>query len=120
MSRRKKADRGWDQAEVIAKELSRASGIPCDFSLLARKKPKEDQHDLSAAERALAAKQQYHIAAKPGNIEGRHIILTDDVLTTGATLSACAALLLSLGAADVTAAAICRTILKAKAKQSRQ
>lgn len=119
LSRRRKAERGWDQAQIIALELSKAMNVPCDFSLLARRNPKKEQHDLHADERRQAAMQQYHTANRPGNIEGKHIIITDDVLTTGATLSRCAGLLHTLGAAEVIAVTLCRTELKSKRERCR-
>ena len=110
MSRRKKASRGWDQAEVIAKEFAEALGLPCDLSLLRRRYSRTEQHGLSAAGRAEFASGQYSIAPDHADISGKHIILADDVITTGSTVSACASLLLSMGAADVIAASVCRTL----------
>lgn len=114
MARRKKSARGWDQAEVIARELGRAMNVPCDFSILKRRCSRTEQHGLGAAERAEFAAEQYSAAKDHSEIKGKHIILVDDVITTGSTISVCAGLLLSLGAAEVIAASICRTESKRK------
>ena len=109
MPYRKKSERGWNQAEVIAKELAKEMQLPCDHSILRRKYSRVEQHGLSAAGRADNAAEQYSAAKDHADIKGRRIILVDDVITTGATVSACAKLLLGLGAADVISASVCRT-----------
>ena len=109
MPYRKKSARGWNQAEVIARELSGATGLPYDGSILRRKYSRVEQHGLSAAGRADNAAEQYSAARDHPDIKGRRMIIVDDVITTGATVSACAKLLLELGAADVISASVCRT-----------
>lgn len=99
-------------AETFARELSKALGIPCDTGVLVRKKTKIKQHELTAAERAGFAKGLYYLRDKNYRLDGKRILLADDVLTTGATMSVCAKLLLGCGAESVTAVTICRTPLE--------
>ena len=110
MAKRKKAERGYDQAELTARYLAEKLGLPCDFSLLKRRSTSLEQHDLSAAERAEFAKTLYSAVPKHRDISGRKLLLIDDVCTTGATLSSCAGCLLEMGAEEVIGAAICRTV----------
>lgn len=98
-------------AETFAHELSKVTGIPCETGLLVRKKTETKQHDLTAAERAEFAKGLYRLSDKNRRLDGKRILLADDVLTTGSTVSVCARLLLGCGAKSVTAVTICRTPL---------
>lgn len=111
MAKRKANERGYNQAEVVAGELSKLMDIPCDCGLLTRRPTSLAQHDLAtAAERAEFARTLYGIADSHEDITGRKLLLADDVHTTGATLSECAGKLLSMGAAEVIAVTLCRTV----------
>ncbi len=110
MTKRKKASRGWDQAELIATELSKVIGVPTDFTLLSHGRSTTEQHSLNAAERAEHAKELYSVAEGHTDITGKRLLLVDDVHTTGSTLAACAKLLLSIGAVEIISAAVCRTL----------
>ena len=90
-------------------EIAKAMELPCDPSLLVRRYTRTEQHKLSASGRAEFASGLYAASARHSDIRGKRIILADDVITTGSTASVCASLLLSMGAADVIAASVCRT-----------
>ncbi|QQS18974.1 ComF family protein [Candidatus Saccharibacteria bacterium] len=97
--------RGYDQAAVLAKELSAVSGLAkCDA--LARL---GQAHQVGAGrkERLEHLKGAFRVL-KPKDITGRHIILVDDVLTTGATLETAARLLKKSGAHRVDAIVFCQ------------
>ena len=100
---------GFDQAEQLALALSRETGWPTDALLLRTRKRKKAQKSLDAAERQANAKDAYRIDAKEGELAGATVILVDDVHTTGATLSACAKLLLAAGADAVLLVTVART-----------
>ena len=114
MARRKRAERGYNQAELIASELAKRLGLECDPRILTRRPTSLEQHDLSAADRNEFAKTLYGVSKKHRVIAGMKLILVDDVHTTGATLAACAQKLLSLGASEVLAATLCRAVKKEK------
>lgn len=100
-AQRRVRERGYDQAALIAKELSVRLGLPC-LPLLARM---GSQRQLG--QRREIRKQQMTDAFRPlGNIDlhGRHVLLVDDVLTTGATCEAAARALRQAGAKRVSAA----------------
>lgn len=120
MSRRARAERGCDHAKEIAKALSKVTEIPCCFTLLRRRAVETRQHDLKAYERRDHAEAIYLEGRRPGDIRGKHILLIDDIQTTGATLSACAKILRALGAAEVMAVTVCRTVLKNKNKEQEE
>lgn len=98
--------RGYNQAALIGKEIARCMGIPYREDVLFKKRSPE-QHSLSAEERR---KNAECIGIREKNLDGMHIVLCDDVLTTGSTMDRCAMLLKSRGAAAVIAAAAASTM----------
>ena len=115
MHRAKKQKRGYNQAEVFAKALSRATGIEYVPDLLGHRKRTVSQHELGRTERYSLAKNTYFISGNV-SLSGKRILLCDDVFTTGATLNACAGLLKEMGAERVTTVTICRTVPPAERK----
>lgn len=107
MSKRRRRETGYNQAEYIAKLLSRELSLPCDLQLIDKSASAKTQHSLSAREREIAAKEAY--SPKKCRIDGKTVILCDDIITTGSTLSACAAVLKEMGAYRVYCAALAVT-----------
>ena len=96
----KQREREFNQAERLAARLGQAVGIPVARRLLRRVEPTRTQTLLTRRERAANVRRAF--AVRPGTcLDGERIILVDDVLTTGATTSACAQALRSAGAGDV-------------------
>lgn len=102
-------ERGYDQAGLLAREAGRRLGIPA-VAALERTRATTAQFDLDRAARAanLATAAFRVVPAVRPQLEGRWIVLIDDVVTTGATLAACAATLLEAGALAVSAATVAR------------
>ncbi len=96
-SRRRK--RGYNQAELLAKELSKRSGIPMDSGLLERVKKTRAQKDLNDQERLANLKNAFSI--RKGELPYKKIILVDDIYTTGSTMDAAARELVANGAQSV-------------------
>ena len=104
----RKWHRGFNQAEDLARHL----GIP-RASLLARWRPRPAQSSLPSSLRR--SNLQASIVVPPWRrraIDGRVIVLVDDVVTTGATLEACAAALKQAGAKEVRAVTVALTVLR--------
>jgi ComF family protein len=102
-------ERGYNQAERIARPLAQHLGLPLLPLLLVRTRARPDQLLLSRAERWNSVKGAY--AATPGaRAEKLRVLLVDDVFTTGATLDACARALFAAGAASVYALTVARAI----------
>jgi ComF family protein len=96
----KQREREFNQAERLAAHLARATKIPLDTKTLRRVAPTATQTLLTRDQRAANMKNAF--AVRPGTrLEGKRIIIVDDVFTTGATTSAGAAALRGAGAADV-------------------
>lgn len=94
--------RGFTPAEEIAKRISLRLQIPVERALTADIY-KIEQKTLSRKSRMRNAENSFHLA-KHADIIGKRLLIIDDVTTTGSTLSALAKILLSAGAADVSAA----------------
>jgi len=93
-------ERGYNQAELLARGLCRQTGLPLRTDLLTREKLTHSQVGLNAAERK--ANVEGAFVATPA-CRGLHLLLIDDVYTTGATLRACAHALRDAGAAHIYA-----------------
>lgn len=97
--------RGFNQAEVIARALARRLGLPCE-ALLERHRFGRRQVGLGRRQRLTALRDCYRLRRRA---RGRRILLVDDVVTTGATMEACARMLLDGGAVAVHGCAVVRT-----------
>lgn len=94
-------ERGYNQSSLLAEQLARASGLPVVEAALKRIKATLPQITLDAAQRK--ANVQDAFEACPDLVQGRQVLLIDDVCTTGATLEACSHALKQAGAKSVWA-----------------
>jgi ComF family protein len=107
----KQAEREFNQAEHLVRHLSRATGIPMQTRLLRRVTPTRVQALLTRAERARNVSRAFSPGPEADAVRGRRVVLVDDVLTTGATTSACAQVLKSCGAEEVCVWTVARGLL---------
>jgi ComF family protein len=105
LHRRRLARRGYNQADAFAAGLAAALLCPWSATALLRTEHTASQTRKNRAERWQNVASVFEVA-RPEEIVGRHILLVDDVLTTGATLEACGAVLLAAGARQVSIATI--------------
>jgi ComF family protein len=96
---RRQRTRGYNQSFLLAQQVSRRLGLPLAAASLVRRRDTPPQ-----ARAAEADARRRNVAGafdcRPGNVAGRRVLLVDDVTTTGATLDACARVLLTQGGAS--------------------
>lgn len=106
LSPKRLRNRGYDQGELLAREVGKALALPVVRTLDKEERPAQSTIEGEAARRAnlLGA----YTAHEPEVLQGKSVLLVDDVLTTGATLSECARTLLLAGAERVACATLAR------------
>jgi len=99
--------RGYNQSELLCQAL--AKWLPCEFNsrALTRTRPTATQHQLSARLRKQNLKNAFQLELP---VQGRHMVVVDDVVTTGSTVAEISRLLLRNGAASVQVWCLCRTL----------
>jgi ComF family protein len=107
---RRLAERGYNQAGLLAGRLAAGLGLPlCDA--LVRRPSARSQTSLKPFERRENVRGAFapaHAAATPSVVAGAHVLLVDDVLTTGSTAAEAASVLVAMGARTVTLAVFAR------------
>ena len=109
VSRTRKRKRGFNQAALLTKELSRLTGIPVREDALSRKDGNTQTALLDKSERRKDIRGLYTAA---DTLHGETVLLIDDVCTTGETLRACSDTLKQAGAGKIYCYTIARTDLK--------
>lgn len=103
--KKRRKERGFNQTEVLAEEISRLTGKPCQSKLLLRSKNTKAQNALSAKLRKSNIKYAFEVA-DTNAIEDKKILLIDDIFTTGGTVNECARSLYMAGASEVSCFAL--------------
>lgn len=101
-------ERGYNQAHEIAKPLGRALGVPVRHDLVRREKNTHAQALLAPEQRRENIRNAFVVTAA-ADVDGRHVGVVDDVITTGETLNALATALKHAGATQVTNFVFART-----------
>jgi ComF family protein len=111
LSASRRIERGFNQAESIAAVISRAIGIPVDaHSLTRRMHTPIHRIGMDQKARELTVKNAFEVV-RPKLIEGKNVLLVDDVLTSGATASSCAKVLKKSGASSVNVFTVARAVM---------
>jgi competence protein ComFC len=109
LHRQRQRERGYNQADLIARPLAQQPGLPYQSVLLMRTKPRPDKHILSLSERWESVRGAF--ATRSGSqIDILRVLLVDDVMTTGAPLDAGAKALRQAGAKSVIGLTVARAL----------
>jgi ComF family protein len=101
-------ERGFNQALLLARELSRLIGVPLDeHSVVRRAHTERHRAGMDAKARRQSVAEAFAVR-HPKSVAGQLVLLVDDVFTTGATVSACASALKEAGAGEVFVLTIAR------------
>ncbi|MBR6751898.1 MAG: ComF family protein [Alphaproteobacteria bacterium] len=98
--------RGYNQASLLARPIARAIGVKLDYDSV-RRKYRPDMGHKTARQRAENIRGVFRVM-RPDKIRGKHILLVDDVMTSGATFSELRRVLMRAGAASVSGVSFCR------------
>jgi len=107
LHRSKLRDRGFNQAQLIAQEVSKAISIPMAENILKRNRRTQPQAGLYAEARIANIRDAFSAARSP-QIDGKTVLLVDDVITTMHTIDEAARVLVDAGAKSVLAVSVAR------------
>ena len=106
----KRSERGFNQAELIVRAAAKRLPQPLEVAaVLKRQRPTHSQVGLTREERIANLRDAFRVIA-PERVKGRTVIVVDDVMTTGTTVSECARVLKKAGAERVWATTVARTL----------
>lgn len=107
LTRLRLLSRRFNQAAILARELSRRIGVPIDPHVLRRVRRTRSQVGLTHDQRRSNVARAFAVSKRRADrVRGRRVLLVDDVITTGATADACARALLKAGAEHVDVVAL--------------
>ncbi|MEO8650128.1 MAG: phosphoribosyltransferase family protein [Acidobacteriota bacterium] len=110
LSRKRTLERGFNQALLIARIAAKELGAQVDeFSLIRTLHTPKHRAAMDRKARESTVKNAFEVK-RPKLIAGRHILLTDDIFTSGGTSSNCAEVLKKAGAASVTVFTVARAV----------
>ncbi len=108
ISAKRKRARGFDQTELVVRQMGQELNFPVT-SLLVKTRHNQPQSGCKSREARKANVLGVYKVTDPAAVAGKRILLVDDILTTGATVSECARVLLTAGAAQVLCATVAAT-----------
>ena len=109
LDRSRLRQRGYNQAELIAKPLAKRLHVPLRTHLLVRTRPRPPRLKLTRRERWQTVRGAFVMAAG-ARVDKLRVLLVDDVFTTGATLDACARTLRRAGASKILGLTVARVV----------
>ena len=109
LHRNRERERGYNQVELFARPLAKRLELPFRPVLLMRTRPRPEKHLLHHEERWEAVRGAFAMK-REGRVDNLRVLLLDDVMTTGATLDACARALREAGASSVLGLTVARAV----------
>lgn len=90
LAKERQRQRGYNQSEMLAKGISEVTGISIDTTSVRRMRFKESQTRLTRHDRMNNVENMFVLSDSAQTLAGKHVLLVDDVTTTGATIISCA------------------------------
>lgn len=118
ISAKRRRKRGYDQSRLIAKTVAGELKVPCVRTLEKYRDNKPQSRQKNAARRETNVLNAYR-SVHPENFAGKRVLLIDDIITTGATLTECSKILKIAGAGEVECAVLAAVMLREKERNSR-
>ena len=107
MHKHKKAVRGYNQSELVAKEMAKQMEIKFEKGILIKQRNTEVQSTLNKTQRIQNVKDAF-LVTDFTKVKGKKIILVDDIYTTGSTVNECSKLLKQAGAKEICVVTIAK------------
>ena len=92
----------YNQAAVFAVEIAKTLDVPMKENILRKARDRSSQTKRSKVERLHELQKMYSLTGNARQVQGRHVLLVDDVITSGATIEICCQLLLQAGVAKIS------------------
>ncbi len=108
LNKKRQKERGYNQAEILAKPVAMKMGISYSSKVIQRIKHTNSQVGLSIQERQNNVADAF--LATPALVKSKNVLIIDDVATTGSTMDACAKALIEAGTRTVFALALAKTV----------
>jgi ComF family protein len=108
LGKKRLKERGYNQVALVARPLAYQLGWQYEADALWKLRETRSQVGLSLSQRSENVHEAYQ--ADPARVKGKPVLIMDDVATTGSTISACTAAVLSAGAQDVYVLTIARAL----------
>ena len=108
LSKKRQKMRGYNQAELLANEISKLSGVPV-LKLLEKTSHNPAQSGISSPEKRKLNVSGVYKVVNTEAAKGKTILIVDDIITTGATISECAKMLKQQGSGEIFAASLARS-----------
>lgn len=109
LSRKRKRKRGYNQSELLGRLIAKSLGMDC-AELLKKLRDNPPQSLTGNAEKRRANAAGTYVCRKKSLVDGKSVLLIDDIVTTGSTLSECAKMLKQAGAKEVICATVARSL----------
>ena len=107
LTAKRQKKRGYNQSQLIAEGIAEVTQLPVHSQWIQRKTFTKSQTHLTTAARADNVEDAFTLLTPHTPLDKEHILLVDDVITTGATICACAQTLINAGVRKISVAALC-------------
>jgi ComF family protein len=106
--------RGYNQSAILAKYVAKRMNVPIMSNNLRRIRPTDEQALIAGRDARRQNVEQAFQVTSPASVQGKSVIVIDDIMTTGATVNECARVLKKSGAASVLVLAVARRVLRSQ------